>query len=410
MSDPENYDDDFYEEDDFEEEEYSQDSCAYSLDESTEEIIQDAVNDENDVDNKETKTIPIDREEVENDENAVEDRETKIIPTDLDEEELHQRLYESSKRLVNEGEKNVSLAHSLDEARDLLRKREADMKEMRLILLEGINGGTSNINDFENISLPQLMRIRLQEYQDFGDPNLLNMSFFSKKSSCQKNDFDTSFYSKKSLDGDASIVSNARECQCDRLRQEIHKMSQRSRRDREQKYKLQSQIEEEKGKIEALSSHIEKLMIHLKHEAITKAKALNERSRFRKEIESLKEQNRLLTKKNARKDQAIQDLKDGSKVLEDQLTLMDDKYMDLRMKLDWGRNQTEKVLREKTEEIKDLRLQILAAEKDHSALLKKLENKGERKVSNSNKYSLKRVGKLPMKNKHTIVPKNAAVT
>lgn len=374
-------------------------------------MVEEVENDENVVNDKETKKICIDQEEMENDEN-VDDKETKTIPIDLDEEELHRRLYESSKRLVNEGEKNVSLAHSLDEARDLLRKREADMKEMRLILLEGINGGTNNINDFKNISLPQLMRIRLQEYQDFGDPNLLNLSFFSKKSSSQKNDVDTSFYSKKSLDCDASTVSNAKECQCDRLRQEIHKMSQRSRRDREQKYKLQSQIEEEKGKIEALSSHIEKLMIHLKHEAITKAKALNERSRFRKEIESLKEQNRLLTKKNTRKDQAIQDLKDGSKVLEDQLTLMDDKYMDLRMKLDWGRNQTEKVLREKTEEIKDLRLQILAAEKDHSALLKKLQttNKGERKVSTSNKYGLKRVGKLPMKNKHIIVSKDAAIT
>ena len=161
-------------------------------------MVEEVENDENVVNDKETKKICIDQEEMENDEN-VDDKETKTIPIDLDEEELHRRLYESSKRLVNEGEKNVSLAHSLDEARDLLLKREADMKEMRLILLEGINGGTNNINDFKNISLPQLMRIRLQEYQDFGDPNLLNLSFFSKKSSSQKNDVDTSFYSKKSL-------------------------------------------------------------------------------------------------------------------------------------------------------------------------------------------------------------------
>ena len=94
-------------------------------------------------------------------------------------------------------------------------------------------------------------------------------------------------------------------------------------------------------------------MVHLKHEALTKTKVLNERSKRLKEIDTLKRRNQIMENRNIRKDHAMSDLKEGGKLLEDQLSLMDEKYMELRMKLDWTRSQTEKILRNKDEEVKD---------------------------------------------------------
>ena len=116
-------------------------------------------------------------------------------------------------------------------------------------------------------------------------------------------------------------------------------------------------------------------MIHLKHEATSKAKSLTECSRCRKEIELLRKRNDAMEKRNNRKNRAIDDLKDGAKILEDQLTLMDEKYMDLRMKLDWTRVQTERVVNRKEEEIKDLRAKLLLAKQDLIAC------RGRKKVS-----------------------------
>ena len=95
-------------------------------------------------------------------------------------------------------------------------------------------------------------------------------------------------------------------------------------------------------------------MVHLKHEVIAKAKALAERSRTQKEVELLKTRNETIAKRDKRKEMAIMELKDGSKFVEDQLRLMDEKYMELRMKLDWTRIQTERLIKTK-EETRQLR-------------------------------------------------------
>ena len=148
------------------------------------------------------------------------------------------------------------------------------------------------------------------------------------------------------------------------LKQKLSKMMNSSRREREIKMKLERDNRQTNQRIGALSEHIEKLMVHLKHEAISKAKTLSECSRCHKEIDLLKKRNQTMEKSNLRKDRGIDDLKEGAKILEDQLTLMDEKYMELRMKLDWTRTQTERVMRKKEEEIKDLRGKLLLVKQD----------------------------------------------
>jgi hypothetical protein len=296
----------------------------------------------------------------------------------VNEFDLKKRLYETSKSLVAEGEKNISLALDLEKKKDALRDSKAENEKIRILLLSGINGGTGTAETYSNIPLTELLRIRLQEVEISGLDSIspLNNSFSWNKKQIRgqsepsnigvdSSQNHSKLETKKSIDqlpdGDNDHDHT------DRLKKTIDKMNNRSRRDREIKQKVHKELAGANRKIEALSDHIEKLMVHLKHEAITKAKVLSERGKYTKEIEILKKRNQILESKNARKDRGICDLKEAGKLLEDQLTLMDEKYMELRMKLDWTRTQTEKILKKKDDEVKDLRMKRLIADKTKEA-------------------------------------------
>ena len=83
--------------------------------------------------------------------------------------------------------------------------------------------------------------------------------------------------------------------------------------------KLSKEPTEETKKVEALSEHIEKLMMHLKYEAIAKARSLSDQSRLQRELESTKARIDYLDKKNARKDTVLAEQREAGKLLEDQL-------------------------------------------------------------------------------------------
>lgn len=51
---------------------------------------------------------------------------------------------------------------------------------------------------------------------------------------------------------------------------------------------------------------------------------------------------------------AIADLRDAGKLLEDQLRMMDERYMQIRSKLDWTRSQTMKTCDRKEQELQAL--------------------------------------------------------
>ena len=61
--------------------------------------------------------------------------------------------------------------------------------------------------------------------------------------------------------------------------------------------------------IDALSDHIEKLMLHLKHEAAAKAKAVEATKRSQRELQELKNRNAALLKRNTDREDLITELK-----------------------------------------------------------------------------------------------------
>ena len=111
-------------------------------------------------------------------------------------------------------------------------------------------------------------------------------------------------------------------------------------------------------------------MSHLKLEATSKLKSTEQLRLLEKASYRYKDKIDILTKKSAAKDRLILELREGSKILEDQLRLMDEKYLELRTKLDWTRdNGNRRVLKaEKT--AKELRMKFALA--GGSSLLDKL--------------------------------------
>eukprot|EP01041_Mallomonas_annulata_P011303 gene11303-23655_t len=133
------------------------------------------------------------------------------------------------------------------------------------------------------------------------------------------------------------------------------------RHEKENRLKSDSEAKLYLKKMNILSSHIEKLMAHLKHEATAKIKYMDQLKLSESDVQRLKQNVILISRKSAAKDKLIIELREGSKVLEDQLRLMDEKYLELRTKLDWSRDQSMKRLKKAETIASDLRMKFMYA-------------------------------------------------
>ncbi|CAM9725477.1 unnamed protein product, partial [Scytosiphon promiscuus] len=130
------------------------------------------------------------------------------------------------------------------------------------------------------------------------------------------------------------------------LKAKATQLVERLRQEKAARLKADRKTQRVAGKVQVLSDHIEKLMMFLKHEATQKAKAHEQQRRLQKELELVKAgRSTALLRSNQAKDRVMTELREGSKILEDQLRLMDEKYMELRTKLDWTRTKSEKDVR-----------------------------------------------------------------
>jgi len=301
---------------------------------------------------------------------------------DIATEDLRKKIWEASRKLVVEGEKNVNLALQVEQSKDELKEIKKEIEHFRNLLLQGVNGGISDVKNYAHVSLGELLRIRLQENdQRSTAPGETRYDTVTCRKKVLKNDDGGTQVAGKSIEGVQKLErdlalkrqrNDALERKCASLKDELNaankgfrevktmkrkmaQMVERSRHEREMKVKAEREIMTANERVEALSDHIEKLMIHLKHEAISKARALAEQARKQREVELLKARNQKMTARNTRKDRVILELKEGGKILEDQLRLMDEKYIELRTKLDWTRTHTERTIRKKEEEIRQLR-------------------------------------------------------
>ena len=160
--------------------------------------------------------------------------------------------------------------------------------------------------------------------------------------------------------------------------------------------KSQAKLKDSNEKIIKLSQHIEKLMLHLKHESAAKVKSAKTVRRLEKASAAQKEYIKSLEQKLSNRDHAIKQLRAGAKILEDQLQLMDEKYIDIRGKLDWTRQQSKREVAKIQKEANALRAKwALAGGLDLEHLIGKKGSKKMTKLksipnsSNSNNNSRK---------------------
>jgi hypothetical protein len=145
------------------------------------------------------------------------------------------------------------------------------------------------------------------------------------------------------------------------LKAKLLQVLDRVRLEKEAKVKAENGLNHCKRKMEMLGDHIEKLMTHLKHEAASKIRSMEQTRITEKILNKFKEKFLVLSKKSAAKDRLVLELREGSKILEDQLRLMDEKYLELRTKLDYAREVSVKKVKAAEKTASDLRVKFALA-------------------------------------------------
>jgi len=276
-----------------------------------------------------------------------------------------------SKNMVEQGQRFIKLAQVVERQKDELCQLRGEMKNFRRALVKTIydnNYERIEIDDlacdenlYSHVSLEDLLRIflksALSRKENFFDDGHNMIQAQRLKSQIKKaRDREKTLFSQISKLKQKSDVSLKNER--DILQKRIIRLIDRSRYERDSKQKAEDKVIVASKKINALSDHIERLMVYLKHEASGKIRLVKERIRAQREVELLRARDSLLSKKIGCKDKLIEDLKGSISVLENQLHLMDEKYMELRLKLDWSRSFTDRVLKKRDDEIRKLNDEI----------------------------------------------------
>ncbi|EQC33050.1 hypothetical protein SDRG_09570 [Saprolegnia diclina VS20] len=283
-------------------------------------------------------------------------------------QELQNELFEKSTALVAQGEKLLSVSEALNKCKTALLVAKKDVSDARVLLLRGIAGPNVDVSLYQHVRLDELVRLRLKneaECQSLLDeseaPSEVNadlgLSSLSKLEremrllrSRNKRLVERSSELEKELQAAVGAMDDVKA-----LKEKTAELAGRQRTEKELRSKSDEARVEANEKIVALSEHIEKLMIHLKHEAAAKTKALESVRSLESERRDLVESVAQLTKKMAAKDKTMGELQQGSKILEDQLRLMDEKYIELRNKLDWTRTTSQKEVKKLSHELSVLR-------------------------------------------------------
>ena len=308
-------------------------------------------------------------------------------------DEMKRKLCEASTKLVLEGEKSIKLALQVEKNADQVLLLKQEIEKFRYALLHGISGGINDAENYLHVALEELLRIRLQESDGMSSTPISSSSDDKKNPTSFEQNSDGAIGSISStkiddINPDISGIQKVEKklcltrqknlslkSKCDELeekveiakeksheinmlQQKIAKLVERSRNDQKMRKNIENELFERNKRISALSDHIEKLMMYLKHEVTAKVRSITELSKLQKSFDQLNSDFEITEKRNIRKDEHIAKLQNEGMILEEQLRLMDEKYMELRMKLDWTRSQMEKMLKKREEEIQQLKDKI----------------------------------------------------
>ncbi|KAG1697532.1 hypothetical protein DVH05_015975 [Phytophthora capsici] len=312
---------------------------------------------------------------------------------------LQQEVFLKSEQLVQQGEKHLRVAGLLDKAKAELNQLREEVGAVRLVLLRGIGldptivSQDSSSDDmlYQHVKLEELVRLRLKafehewqfaggpsasmdstdEAQDGSEPSchLPNVENFSALDAVglggagrleremrvlrSRNKRLTERTERLESELDTALTG-LRDLQ--NMREKVVEMVGRERVEKELRAKSDLANKELGEKVAALSEHVEKLMVHLKHEAAAKTRAVEAQRRVEKELLEAKEKLVSATRKHAAQDAKVAELEQGARILEDQLRLMDEKFIDLRNKLDWTRSAARKENKQLSTELRSLRM------------------------------------------------------
>lgn len=313
--------------------------------------------------------------------------------------DLQQHIFEKSEELVRQGEKNLALAEKYERVKSQWHEQRSEVKDVRLSLLRGVAGSGVDDSLYQHVKLEELIRLRLKALEHewlltgaSGTSSASDLSTIDEAQgdeaagdAAQKSTHLANVSVFSTMDGLGSIGRLERELRLCRsrnkrlqeqtellerelqtamnglgefqaLKEKAVEMVSRERVEKELRQKSEANCKETTEKIVALSEHIEKLMVHLKHEAAAKTKAVDSQRRTEKEFAECRDKSTILQKKTAFKDQQIQELEQGAKILEDQLRLMDEKFIEVRNKLDWTRATSQKETKKLNSELTSLRM------------------------------------------------------
>lgn len=145
------------------------------------------------------------------------------------------------------------------------------------------------------------------------------------------------------------------------LKAKANSLTETLRSEKKIKLQIQARLDASEKSVLILSEHIEKLMKVLKIEVVNKSKLFDQLKVERK----INLENQLVLQRSVDtvkvKDRLISELRQGSKVLEDQLLLMDEKFIELRSRFELAREYQSKHVEKAKKVASTLRLKFALA-------------------------------------------------
>jgi len=298
-----------------------------------------------------------------------------------------------TERLVESAKKNFILAQKYATLKEQLADKTKSLTEVRRTLVQRIAGsGNKPSTPGEHVKISDLFNLYAQRIEAGMGSGVGSAAEMATSNAVAPDALHTAALEKKV--SDLKTHNRQLTAQVQKAQQRVEKadaqqtqlqtyakMSQgfaeKLGREKELRIRSEKELARANEKIVRLSEHIEKLMVHLKHESTNKLKSQKTAKALEREVKALTSRTAALAAKNSARERVISELREGSKILEDQLRLMDKKYIELRSKLDWTRNHSKLQVKKMQKEANALRAKwALAGGLDLELLARQAQKKG----------------------------------
>jgi hypothetical protein len=218
--------------------------------------------------------------------------------------------HKCSLELVAQGEKHLKLSDKYQKVKSELESAQDNVNTARRALIIEIAGEDAEFELYEHVSFTDLARLALQSKRNGVGTSSKKEEFTRDETKGVTMEVLTTTSSGQSLDAirkaekDIKALRSAlRQCQSDleiqrdfaakgkateatlqQLKDKNMELANRIAREKDRYVHQKDDVRRRDERLQALSDHIEKLMIHLKHEAAAKAKAMEQQKRGSREV------------------------------------------------------------------------------------------------------------------------------